>query len=72
LATDYQFNGDLTYFLQVNIINELSVQVAYPMTGGGSGDFANLKEVNAFMELPEEKIGFKKGEAYPVFFFRSR
>ncbi|MEZ4947609.1 MAG: molybdopterin molybdotransferase MoeA [Cyclobacteriaceae bacterium] len=72
LATDYQFNGDLTYFLQVNIINELGVQVAYPMTGGGSGDFANLKEVNAFMELPEEKIGFKKGEAYPVFFFRSR
>ena len=42
------------------------------MTGGGSGDFANLKEVNAFMELPEEKIAFKKGEAYPVFFFRSR
>ncbi|MFZ1805990.1 MAG: molybdopterin molybdotransferase MoeA [Cyclobacteriaceae bacterium] len=72
LSTDYQFNGDLTYFLQVNIENELGAQVAYPVTGGGSGDFANLKEVNAFMELPEGKTTFQKGEAYPVFFFRSR
>jgi len=72
LATDYQFNGDLTYFLQASVANELGVQVAYPVTGGGSGDFANLKEVNAFLELPEEKATFQKGEAYPVYFFRSR
>lgn len=72
LSTDYQLRGDLTYFLQVNIVNESGVQMAYPITGGGSGDFANLKEVNAFMELPEGKSEFKKGEAYPVYFFRSR
>ena len=72
LSTDSQLKGDLTYFLQVNIVNESGVQVAYPITGGGSGDFANLKEVNAFMELPEGKTEFKKGEAYPVYFFRSR
>lgn len=72
LASDYQFKNDLTYFLQVNVVNELGIQKAYPVTGGGSGDFANLKEVNAFMELPEEKTTFKKGEAYPIYYFRSR
>lgn len=72
LSTDYSLKGDLTYFLQIKIVNELGQQIAYPITGGGSGDFANLKEVNAFMELPEGRTTFKKGEAYPVFFFRSR
>ena len=72
LTTDYQFKNDLTYFLQVNVVNELGILKAYPITGGGSGDFANLKEVNAFMELPEEKTTFKKGEAYPIYYFRSR
>lgn len=72
LASDYTLHGDLTYFLQVNIGNELGKQIAYPITGGGSGDFANLKEVNAFMELGEGKTNLKKGEACPIFFFRSR
>ena len=70
LASDYSVQGDLTYFLQVNVVNEAGRLVAYPMTGGGSGDFANLKEVNAFLELAEGKATFKKGEACPIFHFR--
>ena len=72
LGSDFQFDGALTYFLQANIVNEAGMRVGYPLPGGGSGDFANLKEVNAFMELPEEKNTFKKGEVYPIHFFRSQ
>lgn len=72
LDHDYQFQGDLSCFLQVKISNENGKQIAHPAQGGGSGDFANLKEVDAFMELPEGKDHFKKGEAYPIFFFRAR
>jgi molybdopterin molybdotransferase len=44
--------------------------MAYPVIGGGSGDFANLKDVDAFLELPLEKTAFIAGEAYPLYLFR--
>ncbi|HCM76825.1 MAG TPA: molybdopterin molybdenumtransferase MoeA [Cytophagales bacterium] len=72
LGSDFQFTPNLTYFLQVRMVNEKGKQMAYPVPGGGSGDFANLKEVNAFLELPEGKDTFQKGEVYPLFYFRSR
>jgi molybdopterin molybdotransferase len=70
LATDYSFKAPLTYFLQVKLKNEEGKLMAYPATGGGSGDFVNLKEVDGFLELPKEETQFKTGEAYPIIQFR--
>ena len=70
LATDFLFNPLLTYFLQVRIENEYGRLMAYPVVGGGSGDFTNLKEVDGFLELPLEKTAFSSGEVYPIYLFR--
>ena len=70
LAKDFTFKPSLTYFLQVKIKNESGKLMAYPDAGGGSGDFANLKEVDGFLELPLEKIEFKAGEVFPYYSFR--
>jgi len=70
LAQDYQFKPPLTYFLQVKIKYEAGRQMAYPDTGGGSGDFVNLKDVDGFLELPLEGQHFKAGEAFPYIPFR--
>lgn len=70
LGEDITFEAKLTYFLQVQVVNESGCLVAYPKAGGGSGDFANLKEVDAFLELPLDKTVFKKGEVYPLIPFR--
>ncbi len=70
LAKDFKFAPALTYFLQVKIKNENGSLMAYPVTGGGSGDFANLKDVDGFLELPLENKEFKKGSAYPFYSFR--
>lgn len=70
LAKDFNFKAPLTYFLQVKIKNELGKLMAYPDAGGGSGDFANLKEVDGFIELPLEKSEFKAGEVFSFYSFR--
>ncbi|MBK5279729.1 MAG: molybdopterin molybdotransferase MoeA [Bacteroidia bacterium] len=70
LASDYAFKPGLTYFLQVKTINEAGKLIAYPIEGGGSGDFANLKDINGFLELPLEKSEFKAGEIFPYHPFR--
>lgn len=70
LAQDFNFQPKLTYFLQVKIQNEHGRLVAYPVMGGGSGDFANLKDVDGFIELPLERSEFKEGEAFPYIPFR--
>lgn len=70
LASDFSFKPLLTYFLQVKTINESGKLMAYPDAGGGSGDFANLKNVSGFLELPEEKSMFKAGEVYSFYPFR--
>jgi molybdopterin molybdotransferase len=70
LARDYSFEPNLTYFLQVSAINEGGTIVAYPIAGGGSGDFANLKNVTGFLELPLGKSEFKAGEVFPYIAFR--
>ncbi len=70
LAKDFIFKPQLTYFLQVKIKNEGGKLMAYPDAGGGSGDFANLKEVDGFLELPLEKNEFKVGESFPYYSFR--
>lgn len=70
LAANYEFKSPVTYFLQVQIKNEEGKVVAYPIAGGGSGDFVNLINVDGFLELPKEKVEFKAGEAYPIIQFR--
>ncbi|MFM8912899.1 MAG: molybdopterin-binding protein [Flammeovirgaceae bacterium] len=70
VAEDYMFKPPLTYFLQVKIKNDNGRWMAYPRTGEGSGDFANLVEVDGFLELPAEKQGFEKGQPYRFIGFR--
>jgi molybdopterin molybdotransferase len=70
LAKNFSFKSALTYFLQVEIKNEAGKSMAYPNSGGGSGDFANLKNVDGFVELPAEKIEFQAGDVFPYFSFR--
>ena len=70
LAADYSFKAPLTYFLQVRLINEEGKWMAYPITGRGSGDFVNLKDVDGFLELPKGQNHFRFGESYSCFQFR--
>ena len=61
----------MTYFLQVHAqVDESGTWKATPVEGHGSGDLANLLEVNGFIELPDDKDDFKAGEAYPLILFR--
>jgi len=70
LAEDFNFQPDLTYFLQVATSNQNGKLVAQPVTGKGSGDFANLTLVDAFLELPPDRNEFKAGEAFPLIRYR--
>jgi molybdopterin molybdotransferase len=61
----------LQYFLQVKLsITENGQLIADPIEGNGSGDLANLPNTNAFMELPLERIDFKKGEVFRIWAFK--
>lgn len=70
LAKDFSFAPKLTYFLQVSVENEAGKLMAYPDVGGGSGDFANLKKVDGFLELPLNQTEFKTGQVFPYIAFR--
>ena len=71
LNEDYSFKPELQYFLQVKIKSSDNGQlVATPHEGNGSGDFVNLLETDAFMELPAEETNFKKGEVYRIWPFK--
>jgi molybdopterin molybdotransferase len=70
LDSDINFQPELEYFLQVKLqVNNQGQLMASPIEGNGSGDFANLADTNAFMQLPLEKNEFKKGEIYKVLVF---
>jgi len=71
LAANFSFKPPLTYFLQVQVENERGQLKAYPKAGGGSGDFANLKEVTGFIELPAEATEFKAGQVFDYYSFRT-
>lgn len=70
LAEDFIFKPDLTYFLQVKIDTSNGQLMATPDAGEGSGDFANLRNVDGFIELPTGRSEFKKGELFPYISFR--
>jgi molybdopterin molybdotransferase len=70
LDGDIDFPHPLQYFLQVKLCsNEQGQLLAKPIAGNGSGDFANLVDTDAFMELPKERNNFKKGEVYRIWRF---
>lgn len=70
LGEDFLFKPELTYFLQVKIINKEGRLIAFPDAGNGSGDLANLTKNDAFLELPSNRSEFKKGEVFPIIPFR--
>jgi molybdopterin molybdotransferase len=71
LSQDFTFKPELQYFLQVKLrFTEDGKLLATPVEGNGSGDFANLADTDAFMELPLEQVEFKKGEVFPVWLFK--
>jgi len=71
LAEDFTFLPPLTYFLQVRLSVDAGKLMAHPVPGGGSGDFANLGQADAFVELPPESTVFSAGEAFGLVPFRS-
>ena len=70
LAEDINFKPNLTYFLQVQLASEKGQLMAYPIKGNGSGDLASLVKTDAFIQLPSDKIKFKKGEFFPILKYR--
>lgn len=70
LDRDFNFQPQLKYFLQVKLSsNKHGHLMATPIEGNGSGDFANLADTDAFMELPLERSDFKKNEVFNVIKF---
>lgn len=71
LTEDFNFKPDLTYYLQVSLeYSDEGLLLAIPAPGHGSGDLANLVESEAFIELPNGKDLFKKGEVFTCYPFR--
>ncbi len=70
LDQDFNFKPALKYFLQVKLyFSEQGQILAKPIEGNGSGDFTNLADTDAFIELPMEKDEFKKGEVFRIWNF---
>jgi len=71
LAQPMQFDAPLVYFMQVKLRQDEQARTwAEPLEGGGSGDFANLLEADAFLELPLEQSVFSAGEVFRVLPFK--
>lgn len=70
LGSDFKFQPPITHFLQVSVKNVKGTLTAFPDAGGGSGDFANLKKIDGFLELPFDRSEFRKGDIYPYYPFR--
>ena len=73
LNEDFSFRPALQYFLQVRLdFDKNGRLLATPVEGNGSGDFANLLQADAFLELPLEQSEFKKGEVFPLWPFKQK
>ena len=70
LSEDFYFKPEMTYFLQVKLNQVEGKLMATPISGKGSGDLANLAEADAFLELPDNRSNFTKGEVFPVIIYR--
>ena len=70
LSEDFYFKPQLTYFLQVKLHQKDGKLFATPIAGKGSGDLANLVDSDAFLELPDDRTNFTKGEVFPLITYR--
>ena len=71
LQETVRFAKDLTYFLECKIEqSEGGLFFAHPKKGRGSGDLANLMRGDAFIQLPRGQVEYRKGEVYPIYFYR--
>ncbi len=65
LKQDIRFAPDLVYFLEARLESRPDGSLlADPVSGNGSGDFANLVKTDGFLVLPQNKSEFKEGEVY--------
>lgn len=71
LSDDFFFNPGLTYFLQVKLSQKNGELYATPVSGKGSGDLANLVDADGFIELPDDRTNFNKGEFFPFIPYRT-
>ncbi|NCP20839.1 MAG: molybdopterin molybdotransferase MoeA [Zetaproteobacteria bacterium] len=71
LSEDFYFKPEMTYFLQVKLTQVEGKLMATPISGKGSGDLANLALADAFLELPDNRSNFTKGEVFPILRYRS-
>jgi molybdopterin molybdotransferase len=70
LSEDFNFEPNLQYFLQVKVTITADARIiASPLAGNGSGDFANLADTNAFLELPADSSEFEAGEVFRLWMF---
>jgi len=71
LGHDFTFKPDLQYFLQVKLrFSDKGQIIAQAIEGNGSGDFANLADTDAFIELPQDRDEFKQGEVFRIWPFK--
>lgn len=70
LGEDISFKPSLVYFSQVRLENKNGNLLAFPMKGNGSGDLASLVKTDAFIQLPNDIIEFKKGAVFPIIRYR--
>lgn len=65
------FKKELTYFLPVETFSsEDGALIACPIKSNGSGDFSSLNKSSGFLELPQNREVFEKGETFPIYFWR--
>jgi len=55
--------------LQVKLSYRFGHLIATPINSNGSGDLSSLINADGFIQLPNDKIEFKKGESFKVFSF---
>ncbi|MFN0036281.1 MAG: molybdopterin molybdotransferase MoeA [Saprospiraceae bacterium] len=73
LGKNVRFEPPLLYFIQVKLRQDPDARLwAEPLEGQGSGDFANLLDADAFLELPMERTEFSVGEVFRVLRFRGQ
>jgi molybdopterin molybdotransferase len=70
LGEDVIFKPNLVYFLQVKLNSRFGHLIATPIKGNGSGDLASLVHTDAFIQLPNDKTEFIKGEVFPIIRYR--
>ena len=71
LTNAWEVKGELTQFLPVKISGNSHAQIAAtPVSFGGSGDFAALREAQGFVELPTEPKSLPAGSVVRLFLWR--